>query len=68
MVFVTPDLNRYAKAGDKFTLRVEGKAYEATVKEVSVSDFERKYLVVVPSTGEALWVGNKTMKAVLFRN
>lgn len=59
------DCTKYAKIGDKLRLHIDGKTFHAVVKDVTVMEYERKYLLHVESTGELLWFTNAALRPYL---
>ena len=61
------DFEKLLTKGQEITLSIAGEKFSATVKAVSVAEYERKYLLVL-SNGEEHWTGNPAIRLLCTPN
>lgn len=61
------DFEKLLAKGQTVTLFIAGEKFTATVKAVSVAEYERKYLLVL-SNGEEHWTGNPAIRLLCAPN
>jgi len=54
------DFEKLLSKGQTVTLYIAGEKFSATVKAVSVAEYERKYLLVL--SGKEYWLTNGTIR------
>lgn len=63
------DLEKLLNKGEKLRMNVLGKTYEVTVKDIDVSDYERKYLIAFSDIpGDTKWITNTIVRQFQFNN
>jgi hypothetical protein len=63
------DLEKLLNKGDKFHMNVLGKVYEVVVKDIDVSEYERRYLIAFSDIpGDTKWIGNNIVRSFRYAN
>lgn len=63
------DLEKLLNKGDKLNMNVLGKTYEVVVKDIDVSDYERRYLIAFSDIpGDTKWIGNNVVRMFKYSN
>jgi len=63
------DIEKLLVKGEKVTLHVLGVEFNVTVKDVDISDYERKYLLVfADNAADTKWVNNVMIRQFQYRN
>lgn len=63
------DLEKLLNKGDRLQMNVLGKVYEVVVKDIDISEYERRYLIAFSDIpGDTKWIGNNVVRMFKYNN
>lgn len=62
------DNEKMFSKGDKFTLNINGNLCEAEVKDVDITGYDRRYLVMFLANSQKAWTTNRELRRYLYPN